>query len=206
MIKNIILDVGKVLVEWDTEYAFQKLGFDENTSKRVAQATVASSDWDELDRSLKTDKELLEKFVANAPEYQKEIHMVWENIALPIWQYDYARKWICDMKQCGYSVYILSNYSRWTYENTQEALSFLEDVDGAVFSFQVKQIKPEPEIYQTLLKKYDLKAEESVFLDDRQENIEAAKAQGIAGIQFTGYKDALYALKQYGVELALPEM
>lgn len=201
MTKNIILDVGKVLVEWDTQYAFQKLGFDENTSRLVAEATVSSPDWNELDRSLLSDEEILAKFIANAPEYEKEIRMVWENIALPIWQYDYTRAWISDMKRCGYHVYILSNYSRWTYENTQEALSFLQDVDGAVFSFQVHQIKPEPEIYQSLLQKYDLNADECVFLDDRQDNLDAAKAQGIAGLRFTGYEDALEQLRAYGVDL-----
>lgn len=201
MIKNIILDVGKVLVEWDPNYAFQKLGFDENASRLVAEATVLSPEWNELDRSKLSDQEILAKFIANAPEYEKEIRMVWENIGLPIWQYEYVKPWIRNMKQCGYHVYILSNYSRWTYENTQEALSFLQDVDGAVFSFQVQQIKPEPEIYQSLLKKYDLKAEECVFLDDRQENLDAAMAQGIAGIRFTGYEDALEQLCTYGVDL-----
>lgn len=201
MIKNIILDVGKVLVEWDPQYAFQKLGFDVKTSELVAKATVSSPDWNELDRSEKSDEELLAKFIANAPAYEKEIRMVWESVGLSIWQYDYARPWIVNMKRCGYRVYILSNYSRWTYENTREALSFLEDVDGALFSFQVRQVKPEPEIYQSLLKKYDLKAEECIFLDDRQDNIDAAEAQGIAGICFTGYEDALEQLCTYGVDL-----
>ena len=91
MIKNIILDVGKVLVEWDTEYAFRKMGFDEETRRAVAAATVASPDWNELDRSLLSDEELLEKMIGNAPEYEREISMVWENISLSIWQYDYVR-------------------------------------------------------------------------------------------------------------------
>ena len=72
MIKNIILDVGKVLVEWDTEYAFRKMGFDEETRRAVAAATVASPDWNELDRSLLSDEELLEKMIGNAPGYERE--------------------------------------------------------------------------------------------------------------------------------------
>ena len=200
MIKNIILDVGKVLVEWDTEYAFRELGLDGEAGRAVAAATVASPDWNELDRSLLTDEEILAKFIARAPEYEKEIRMVWDNIALPIWQYDYARPWIRAMKRNGYRVYILSNYSRYTYEHTREALSFLEDVDGALFSFQVKQIKPEPEIYRSLLAKYSLNPQECIFLDDRRENVEAAEAQGIAGIQFTGYEEALLELKRRGVK------
>lgn len=200
MIKNVIFDVGKVLVEWEPLVAMKKLGFDDATAKAVAAATTDSPEWDESDRSVGTDEEILAMLIGNAPEYEKEIRTFWENISLPIYQYDYARAWIRELKSKGYGVYILSNYGRWTYQNTTEALSFLEDVDGAVFSYQVHQMKPEPEIYQTLLTKYGLKAEECVFLDDRQVNIDGAKAQGMEGIVFTSYEDAVERLKEYGVK------
>lgn len=200
MIKNVILDVGKVLVEWDNDTAFKKMGFDEKTAAEVAAATVCSKDWNELDRSAKSNEELLAKFISNAPQYEKEIRMVWENVALPIYQYAYTRKWILGMKRKGFHVYILSNYSAWTFEHTQEALSFLEDTDGALFSFEVHKIKPEPEIYRALLERYDLKAEECVFLDDRRENVEGAESCGIHAIQFTSYEEALQSLREYGVE------
>lgn len=203
MIKNIILDVGKVLVEWEPRVAMRKLGFDDEAIQVVAETTAESEDWNELDRGAKDDDALLTGFIAKAPEYEEQIRLFWENLGTAIWQYDYVRPWIRSMKECGYHVYILSNYGHWTYEKTQEALSFLEDVDGAVFSYQVKQIKPNPDIYQTLLEKYQLKAEECVFLDDRQDNIEAACEQGINGIQFTGYEDALVELKKHGVELKM---
>lgn len=201
MIKNIIFDVGKVLVEWDCDTAFRKLGFDETTLQAVAEATVRSADWNEFDRSVLNDEEQLALFIKKAPEYEKEIRLLWENIALPIYQYDYARAWIKALKRNGYHIYILSNYSRWTYEHTREALSFLEDVDGTVFSFEVHQIKPEPEIYQSLLKRYQLKPSECVFLDDRLENLDAAREQGINVIQFESYGQAVQELAGYGVTL-----
>lgn len=200
MIKNVIFDAGKVLVEWEPLAAMKKLGFDDETVKAVAAATIDSPEWDESDKSVKTDEEILSLFIGNAPEYEKEIRTFWENISLPIYQYDYAREWIRELKRKGYGVYILSNYGKWIYENTTEALSFVEDVDGAVFSYQVHQMKPEPEIYQTLLTKYGLKAEECVFLDDRQLNIDGAKAQGMEGIVFTSHEEAVKRLKEYGVE------
>ena len=73
-------------------------------------------------------------------------------------------------------------------------------VDGALFSFEVKQIKPEPEIYHSLLERFHLRAEECVFLDDRQNNVDGAIACGISAIRFTGYEDARQKLKEYGVE------
>lgn len=199
MIKNIIFDVGKVLVEWNPAAAFQKLGFEDEISAKVAAATVESKDWDEFDRSALPDEEQFAVFIKNAPEYEKEIRLFLENVSLAIAQYSYSRAWILELKKRGYHVYILSNYSKWTYEHTQEALSFLSDVDGQVFSFEVHQIKPEPEIYQSLLQKYHLTAEECVFLDDREVNLKAAEEHGIHTILFTSYQEAAEKLKTLGV-------
>lgn len=199
MIRNIIFDVGKVLVEWEPEAAMRKLGMDEAAVRAVADATVHTPEWDESDRGALTPAELLDGFVRRAPEYEKEIRLFWENIGLAIYQYDYVKNWMRTLKEQGFHLYILSNYGEWTYAHTQEALSFINDVDGALFSFQVKQIKPEAEIYQTLLKKYDLIPEECVFMDDREVNIAAAKAHGINGIVFTTYTDAVEKLREYGV-------
>lgn len=199
MIKNIIFDVGMVLVNWDPHAAFQKLGFDEKTEEAVGNATVYSDAWNESDRSVLDSDEQLAVFVQNAPDYEKEIRMFWDNVGMAIYQYEYSRAWIQKLKKKGYHVYILSNYGKWTYEHTTEALSFLEDVDGQVFSFEVHQIKPEPEIYQTLLDKFKLTADECVFLDDRRENVEAAEARRIHTVLFTTYQEALEKLKTYGV-------
>lgn len=197
MIKNIILDVGKVLVEWEPEEAFRKLGFDEKTVAAVAAATVNSVEWNESDRSALSDEDILAMFIRKAPEYEREIRLFWDNLDLPIYQYDYVQDWIAGMKKQGFRVYILSNYGRHTYACTKDgALSFLEQVDGAVFSFQVHQIKPEPEIYRTLLDKYNLVPEECVFFDDRADNIAAAEQIGIHGIQFENYKQAVDELNR----------
>lgn len=201
MIKNIILDVGKVLVAWEPRIAMQKLGFDEKTADIVAKATAEAAEWAETDRGAKSDEELLASFVANAPDYEREINMFWEHVDEAIWQFDYTKAWIGRFKELGYHVYILSNYGSWTYGKTQEALSFLTDVDGALFSYEVKQVKPEPEIYQALLKRFDLNAEECIFLDDCQENIDGARAQGIEGIRFLGYEDAKEKLRAFGIDV-----
>ena len=113
---------------------------------------------------------------------------------------DYAETWVRYLKDKGYHVYILSNYATYTLEKTEEELTFLKYVDGAVFSCQVKQIKPEPDIYQTLIKRYNLEPQKSVFLDDRKENCEAARKQGIHAIQFESFKQAAVELEKLGVK------
>ena len=75
-------------------------------------------------------------------------------------------------------------------------MPFLENMDGVVFSCEVKEIKPEPEIYKTLLSRFGLKPEESVFLDDRPENCEAARKLGIHAIEFHDLKQAAKELEK----------
>jgi putative hydrolase of the HAD superfamily len=196
MIRNIVFDIGKVLVEWDVMWAFEQLGFSAETAEAVADATVRTKDWNEFDRSARSDEEQLQRFIDRAPQYEQEIRLYWDHLELPIWQYDYVKPWMQELKREGYRIYILSNYPRRTYGVTQEALSFLEQADGALFSFEVQRIKPEPEIYQALLKRYHLKAEECIFLDDKEENIKGAESQGMQGILFTSYEDARRRIKE----------
>lgn len=201
MIKNIVFDVGNVLVEWDPGKALHDLGIDGDIMDAVLDATVRSDVWNESDRSTLSDEELLSRMIGNAPQYEREIKLLWDHVQLAIWQFHYSRPWIDQLKKNGYHVYILSNYSKHAYEKTIDALSFLEDVDGALFSYEVHQVKPEPEIYRSLLQKFHLNAAECVFLDDRKENIEAAKQQGISSIQFHSYEQAVLELQEYGVNL-----
>ena len=158
--------------------------------------------WNEADRGVLSDEEFLDLAISQAPEYEKEIRLFWNNIDRAIWQLPYTRNWIREMKRNGYQVYVLSNYGSFTYEKTREkALSFLEDVDGAIFSYEVRMIKPDAEIFHALFQKYDLKPEESVFLDDLPANVEGAKAVGMQGIVFMNLKDALLELQRLGVTI-----
>ena len=76
MIKNIIFDVGKVLVEYDPDGMMKKLGFDEETLQTVNQAVFQNELWNESDRGVLSPEELLEAFIANNPAYEKEIRQV----------------------------------------------------------------------------------------------------------------------------------
>ncbi|MBR5317777.1 MAG: HAD-IA family hydrolase, partial [Lachnospiraceae bacterium] len=135
---------------------------------------------------------------------EAEVRLFWDNVDKAIWQLPYVKLWIKAMKKAGYGVYILSNYGSWTYEKTKEvALDFLEKVDGAIFSYEVKQIKPSAAIFQALCEKYSLKPEECVFLDDLPANIEGAKNFGMQGIVFKGLFDALEELKKLDVKIEL---
>lgn len=200
MIKNVVFDVGKVLVEFDWQGCFDTLNFSPEAYEKVAHATVLSELWNEFDRGRMPEEDILEGFLKKAPDCESEIMRFWNNIGNSIKRYDYAFAWIRKLREQGYRVYLLSNYPRRLYFQSMEELAFVEEVDGAVFSYEVQSVKPEPEIYQALMKKYQLNPTECVFLDDNCANIIAANQLGMATIHFHTKSQAEEELRSLGVE------
>lgn len=196
MIKNIVFDVGKVLVSFEPEMIFEKFHYDIATKEVLKSAIFMSPLWNENDRGVMTTQELIEGFIKNAPAYEKELRETFQNVGDSIELLPYTMDWIQALKEKGYHLYIISNYGEYTYEQTEHKLKFLEYMDGVIFSYKYKMIKPDLEIYEELLKEYHLKAEECVFIDDCMENVEAAKKAGFQGIHFLNYEDAKKKLEQ----------
>ena len=198
--ENIIFDVGKVLVKYEWEKYLDGFGFPKEKRDKLAKVIFQSKTWDERDRGSEEEEYYIEQMIKEAPEYADDIREVMRRSGETIEMMDYAETWIRYLKDKGYHIYILSNYSTYMLEKTQDELTFLKYVDGAIFSCQVKQIKPEPAIYQTLLNRYHLNPEKSVFLDDRAENCEGARKEGIHAIQFESFKQAAAELEKLGVK------
>lgn len=200
MIKNIILDVGMVLVDFCWQDLFKQLGITGEAFEAVADATVRTPEWNEYDRSVRPDEELLAVFMEKAPGYRAQIQAFWDHRAGMIRQYPYAKEWIADLKNAGYHVYILSNYARATYELTRDLdLDFLPLTDGAVFSFEIGHVKPEQEIYHILMEKYRLGPQECVFIDDNADNLVYPGQIGWQTILFRSYGQAQHDLTALGV-------
>ena len=149
-----------------------------------------SEDWEEYDRGVLTDAEVLNRFIENDPGVEKEIRMYVENLSGVIEVYPYAEEWIRAMKAKGLHVYILSNYGSKCYHDCGSKMDFTKLVDGAVFSWREKVIKPDDAIYQLILRRYQLAAGECVFFDDPKVNVEGARRNGILSIVFENYEQA----------------
>ena len=190
MIKNIVFDLGHVLIQFPWRECMKKAGIKEEDIERVASATVNSPYWGENDRGVIRDDELLEKFISLAPDKAKEITDFVNTITEFMGPFDYSYSWLKSLKDRGYNIYILSNFSDTNFNKLKPSYTFLELADGMVISYLYKCVKPEREIYDLLLNKYSLTAEECVFIDDREDNIEAALSRGMYGIVFKSYDDA----------------
>lgn len=200
MIKNIIFDIGNVLLGFEYWSFFESFGYDEETMERLAKATVLSSQWNELDRGVLSYQEVLQRFTENAPELESVIYRTFENLKGLLSRYEYAVPWIKELKSKGYKVYYLSNFFRKAEVDCAETMDFLPYMDGGILSYRDKVTKPDRAIYQLLLSRYGLKAEESVFLDDTEKNIVGAKKEGIHGIVFRNKEQTCEELRKLGVD------
>lgn len=199
MIRNVIFDVGNVLIEFDWE-AFLRNLFDDETAKAVSPAMWGTAAWDEMDRGVLSMEEVTALFIANAPDYEMQIREALERIGeCPVVK-PYTIPWIRELKAQGYHVYYLSNYFQTLWEQRPDVRAFADETDGGIFSWQEKIIKPSPESFQRLLQRYELKAEESLFIDDSPKNIAAAKALGFHAIRFADYDQQHAQIMQYLAE------
>jgi HAD superfamily hydrolase (TIGR01509 family) len=190
LIKNIIFDIGNVLMHFQPKEYLETFISCPDKREKTYKAIFGSKEWLMLDRGVITEPEAVELFKANCPEVSDEIQTAmdhWtEKMLTPIvGTGDYLIK----LKNAGYAIYILSNYQDRAFNYIRSRNKFFDYADGFVLSFEDKLMKPEKEIYKTLLSRYNLESSETVFIDDTPENIFAAGAVGIHGIVFTGLTD-----------------
>lgn len=201
MIQNIVFDIGNVLTDFRWREFLRDKGFDEPMIDRISKASVESPLWNELDRGEWSEEELLQAFVDRDPEIERELREAYGDIHGMVTPRAYAIPWVKQLKENGYRVLYLSNFSKKAQVECAEALAFLPYTDGGILSYQEKMIKPNPEIYRLLLNRYGLVPQESVFLDDTLKNIEAAQAEGMMGILFQTKEQAEEDLRRLGVKI-----
>lgn len=163
MIKNIVFDIGKVLVSYDPDACMERLGFTPDVIKEVNKAMFQHPFWNESDRGALSSEGLLAGFISHNPAYEDEIRKAYAAVGDAIELMPHALPWMKDLKSRGYHLYILSNYANYTYQKTEHKMKFLPYMDGVVFSYRCKLIKPETEIYQYLCDTHHLQPSECVF-------------------------------------------
>lgn len=197
MIRTIIFDVGMVLADFCWQEMFHGFGLEGEDFEKVADATVRHPAWNEFDKGILSMQEIVDIFSQAAPEYRSYIEKIFEDPTKMIRQYDYAKDWIRELKGRGYKVYILSNWSKPTYEACLEnELDFLPLVDGAVFSFQEHLIKPDKKIFACICDRYGIEPNEAVFLDDNEANVISSREFGLNTIQFRNYEQGRKELEE----------
>ena len=198
-IKNVIFDLGGVLVDWNPDKVFIKVFEGDKQKMEYFYAEVCTHDWNENQDTGYPMAKATEERVALFPEFEKEIRMYYDR-----WDEmlgDQIQGTVDILKKLTnspeYKVVALTNWSHETFPKAIKKFEFLQWFEGILVSGVEKTRKPFPEIYELTLNRFDLKAEESLFIDDNLRNVEAARALGIHSIQFHSPEQLAQELKDY---------
>lgn len=184
MIKNLIFDFGKVLVDYDFERFFSMHIADEKRRDELFRIMCCGDLQEELDKELTDFDNIVDAFILKHPDFEPEIRIFqacYEDVVTG--EVEGMRQLLIRLKSAGYKLYGLTNWCSKVH-NTMRQYDIFRLLDGQVVSSEEHVIKPDPEIYQIIMNRYHLLPSESVFTDDKLENVDAAIALGMYGIHF----------------------
>ena len=202
-ISTVIFDIGDVLVSANIkDYLMADPEIPNEIVDELLKLWFINKDEVDDTMDLDTYREIVNKRMG--VEFSKYIPKLFKYNVECVTAFNYTIPMIQDLKDKGYKVYYLSNWSAWTHDLLQGAgkFDFLKLMDGGVFSYDVGYMKPNEEIYKIFLNKYKINPEDALFFDDREENIEAANKLGIHGIHFPRHDASIVYNNLYGRKLA----
>jgi 2-haloacid dehalogenase len=188
-IKNIIFDLGGVLIDWNPHYMYKKI-IPDDTQRNWFIDNICTLDWNEKQDGGRLIKDAVNELLLKHPEHSLYIlayYDRWEEMLNgPIQETVDIFKKIKDKN--FFKTYALTNWSAETFPRALELFDFLHWFDGRVVSGEEKTRKPFKEIYEIILTRFNLSTTETIFIDDNLRNIKAAEEIGIKSIHFTDAK------------------
>ena len=182
MIKNIIFDVGNVLLSYNWEDMLMSRCESKEEAIKLGNIIFNNPYWSILDYGTLTREEVIKGYKLIYPEYADDIEwFITHPELMPVKREKVWHEVKC-LKEKGYSIYLLSNYSDDLFKSHTKDADFMNYIDGMVVSYQIHMLKPDIRIYKYILDKYNLNPEECIFFDDREENTEGAGKAGIKAI------------------------
>ena len=197
----IVFDFGDVLVEWKFHNLYRKVFKDDAEIELFLEKTGLREMNRRLDAGYPFEKGIAELCTLH-PEYARELEMFNERwMEAKGSQNGDVIALMQELKQQGYPLYGLSNWSREKFDTVKDTLVFLPLLEDYLISGDAGVAKPDARIYRLLLERIGRKAGDCLFIDDSAENINAAQELGFKTIQFQSAEQLRLALRQAGVEL-----
>ena len=201
MIKNIVFDMGDVLMHFTPKAFADRYDLSESDKALLIETVFAGADWALCDWGYLTEEQVAERACAKLPERLHEA--VWGCAAGwfdPVMPVEGMADILRRMKAAGYGLYLLSNAGSH-HRDYWPHVPGSEYFDGVFASSYVKVVKPMPEIYTMMLERFSLDPRECLFIDNNGQNLAGAQLSGMQPLHFVDAKKLLDDLKELGIEL-----
>jgi putative hydrolase of the HAD superfamily len=181
MIKNIVFDLGNVLISFKPSDFFDKRNYPETIKTKILSDIFASKEWGMLDNGEINTLEAINAIALKSSLKKEEIAHIFNLRTELLFPIDQNVKILPELKKQGYRLYYLSNFPIDIFDDVKTGYYFFKYFDGGVISAEVKFSKPDRRIYEIFLKKYSLIPEECLYIDDLEINVKAAEISGMKG-------------------------
>lgn len=203
MIKNIVFDIGNVLLKWQPEAVVSRF-FPDQDSQQLTKLLFRSPLWLDLNMGKMTEAELIEIYHQTLDIRVEILVRLMREIKESLLPVENSLELLKNLHRLQYSLYALTDNVHEIVTFLREKYDFLDLFRGVVVSAEVGYLKPMKQIYQTLINLYEINPAESVFIDDILRNVEGAQAVGMQGIHFLNANQCAAELKnKYSVNPTL---
>jgi len=182
MVKNIVFDLGNVLISFKPSEFFDKKNYPENIKAKILSDIFASKEWGMLDNGEINTQEAIDGIALKSSLKKEEIALIFNLRTELMFPLDQNVRLLPELKKQGFRLYFLSNFPMDIFEEIKTGYYFFKYFDGGIISAEAKFSKPDNRIYEILLEKYSLIPEECLFIDDIEINVQAAEASGMKGL------------------------
>ena len=196
-VKNVVFDAGGVLLEWNPPRVIAELYPDPQVQAQIRQYIFEHPDWHEVDRGTLTAESAPSHFSKLSGRSADEVRDLLRITAESLTPIDGTIRLLEELAAAHVNLYLLSNMPVSTYEILSKRHAFFDHFEHLVISGAILMLKPEPAIYKHLVETTGIVPAESVFIDDLQRNVIAARESGLHAIQFTSPEACRAELRAY---------
>lgn len=180
----IVFDLGGVLIDWNPRHLYRQMFEDEERMEWFLE-NICTSAWNAEQDAGRPFEDGVRLLIERHPEYERQIRAYadrWEEMLGGA--IEGSVRVLADLKAAGHPIYALTNWSAETFPHAEERYDFLDWFEGIVVSGDICLKKPDPAIFHHLMETHEIEADEAVFIDDSEKNVEAARELGFGGILF----------------------
>ena len=193
-IKNTVFDLGAVLFHWNPEAIAQEFAEDVTQRQLLLDQVFHHQDWKRLELGEITERQAIQSFANNTGLPLARMEALIDSIKAYLTPKEDTVALLLELQQQGHRLFCLSNICTEIYQHVATRHTFFDAFEDVIVSAEVKLAKPDPKIFQYMLKRFNILPEETLFIDDMPANVASASSLGIQAIQFTEIADCRRAI------------